>query len=435
MKNNLKIRALNALLVCATVLTTQTSYAAVHHAEDMETMKVGTLQTSDHPAWEGMLAGNANGQPITDWKIASGGGHNWVAADGGTISGGDRYMDIFNFNNVTGRAFWRFAGGNAANALPTNINAPTSVWLRYTLTIKSFDNPVDSAADAGGPFIITRLNSSWSYKTVFKPKDKSYINGSTTNRFFYELEKDVSTPAGELRHVLLEDKLGQPKLNTVYLLVTRYDFDATGLLVGAAAWVNPSYADLGSPDLASTFPASNQYDTFVNPLMSVDMTTYNGNLTYDNLMLASSWDDVVPNPASSDGAVKLVNISTRGEVGIGDKVLIGGFVVSGSGPQKVLVRAVGPTLGDFGVSGTLADPVVTVKKSDGTEVGTNDNWGANANSADIVTVSQTVGAFPLVAASTDAALLMTLDPGGYTVTVSGAGQTTGVALIEVYSYE
>jgi hypothetical protein len=265
-------------------------------------MTVGTLQTSDHPAWEGMLADNANGQPITDWKIADGGGHDWVAEDGGMIDGGDRYMDIFNYNNVTGRVYWRFADFSEDNALPTDIGEATSVYLRYTITYKSFDNPTDTSPDADGPTIITRFNGSWSFKTAMNSKARHYIAGSTEHRFFYEIEKDLATPAGNLNHVFLEDhpRVGPKAIDTVYLAVTRYDFDDSGVLVGVAAWVNPNYDSLAAPDVEAVLPDANQYDTFVNPLLSLDMTVYNGHMTFDNIVIAKSWDDVVPMAADTD---------------------------------------------------------------------------------------------------------------------------------------
>jgi sugar lactone lactonase YvrE len=136
-------------------------------------------------------------------------------------------------------------------------------------------------------------------------------------------------------------------------------------------------------------------------------------------------------------AARLVNISTRAVVGTGGNILIPGLVISGTGSETLLFRAAGPVLTSFGVSGALAQPTLTVTRAasgstPATDVATNTGWGTNANASEIASVSSTVGAFALPAGSADCALLVTLQPGAYTVEVSGVGGTTGVALAEVY---
>jgi hypothetical protein len=128
---------------------------------------------------------------------------------------------------------------------------------------------------------------------------------------------------------------------------------------------------------------------------------------------------------------KLTNVSARTQVGTGADVLITGFNVSGNVPKKLLLRAVGPTLGAFGVGGTLADPVLDVRPL-GVDnvVATNDDWRGTAT---LKAAFASVGAFAFAADnSRDAALAIELPPGAYTATVSGKGGTTGVALVEVY---
>ncbi|MBL9202461.1 MAG: CotH kinase family protein [Opitutaceae bacterium] len=125
---------------------------------------------------------------------------------------------------------------------------------------------------------------------------------------------------------------------------------------------------------------------------------------------------------------RLINVSARNRVGTGDDILIAGFSVAGTGSKQLLIRAVGPTLAAFGVPGPLADPTLRVLDARGTVVGANDNW--------LTTLAPTfaqVGAFPLAAASRDAALLLTIPAGGsYTIQVSGVNNGTGEALVEVY---
>ncbi len=130
---------------------------------------------------------------------------------------------------------------------------------------------------------------------------------------------------------------------------------------------------------------------------------------------------------------RLINVSARAQVGTGDGVLIAGFVIEGATSRTVLIRAVGPTLANYGVGGFLADPQLELTQtvSGATVViAGNDNWGGNAQ---IVSLGHAVGAFALASStSQDAALLVTLPPGIYSAKASGVGNTTGVALIEVY---
>lgn len=128
---------------------------------------------------------------------------------------------------------------------------------------------------------------------------------------------------------------------------------------------------------------------------------------------------------------KLSNIATRGFVGTGTNIVIAGFVISGSGAKTLLIRAVGPTLGSFGLSGLLADPQLSIYRS-GDAILTNDDWSTGAAPATTSTVATEVGAFALPAGSKDAAFVVTLPAGAYTVQVSGANATTGLALVEIY---
>ncbi|MCF3648190.1 WD40/YVTN/BNR-like repeat-containing protein [Synoicihabitans lomoniglobus] len=149
----------------------------------------------------------------------------------------------------------------------------------------------------------------------------------------------------------------------------------------------------------------------------------------------------VPDREGVFPAAHPINLSTRGRVGAGEDVLVGGFVVEGASAIRVLVRAVGPGLAQFNVGNPLADPTITVQSADGTLIGTNDNWESQAHPGDQTTIlneiletSRVVGAFPLDAHSTDAALLLWLSPGTYTATVSGNPTTSsgGEALFEIY---
>ena len=130
----------------------------------------------------------------------------------------------------------------------------------------------------------------------------------------------------------------------------------------------------------------------------------------------------------------LVNISSRATVGSGDNVLVPGVVIEGTAPKRVLVRAVGPSLAEFGLTDLLADPQFTILR--GSEpIGSNDNWTEFTKQTELAAATDDAGAFTLADDSKDAAAIFMLEPGAYTVVVSGAGNTTGTALVELYSLD
>jgi hypothetical protein len=144
--------------------------------------------------------------------------------------------------------------------------------------------------------------------------------------------------------------------------------------------------------------------------------------------LVEVFDLDVPEPFT---AQKVLNLSTRGDVGTGDRALLVGFVVNGTSAKKVLIRAAGPALGALGVSGVLTDPFLRVFQGS-TVIRENDNWESGNNLALLREGSAKTGAFAFPAGGKDAAVLLTLPPGSYTAQVSGVAGATGVGLVEVY---
>lgn len=135
-------------------------------------------------------------------------------------------------------------------------------------------------------------------------------------------------------------------------------------------------------------------------------------------------------PLPSGESQRLINLSARGLSGPGEAVLSGGFAVTGNAPKKLLIRGVGPTLTKLGVNGAIPDPFLTVYR-DQKPIAKNDNWG-NLDSKSISAAAVQVGAFGLVAGSKDAAMILTLAAGSYTIEVNNLEKDTGVALIEIY---
>ena len=121
---------------------------------------------------------------------------------------------------------------------------------------------------------------------------------------------------------------------------------------------------------------------------------------------------------------RLFNISTRLNVLDGDNVLIGGFIVTGTEPKKVLLRGIGPSLGEFGISNFLEDPMLELHKSDGSVV-LNDNWKDTQQ-------TEIEATFIPPSDELEAAIVATLDPGLYTAILRGINAGTGIGLVEAF---
>lgn len=136
-------------------------------------------------------------------------------------------------------------------------------------------------------------------------------------------------------------------------------------------------------------------------------------------------------PNSTAG--RLANISARLQVGVGEDVLIGGFVLRGLPDKRVMIRAIGPSLSSGGIMNALADPILELHDSTGAVIATGDNWGDNANRQEIIDT----GIAPLSPnESVILARLPSSDTGvAYTAVLQGAGNTTGVGLLEVYDLD
>jgi cytochrome c peroxidase len=158
------------------------------------------------------------------------------------------------------------------------------------------------------------------------------------------------------------------------------------------------------------------------------LLTLSGNALYTD----AKWSD----PFRADGTITLtnvpggtpaqaLNISTRLEVGTGDNVMIGGFIIKGNSSKSVLIRGLGPSLSNLGLTGVLLDPVLALRGADGALLFQNDNWKDDQRTQIEGTVFQpTDDREPVIVAS--------LPPAAYTAILTGKNQTTGIGLIEIY---
>lgn len=139
--------------------------------------------------------------------------------------------------------------------------------------------------------------------------------------------------------------------------------------------------------------------------------------------------------AFEPGGGRPLNISTRLRVQTGDNVLIGGFIAAGSVTKKLVLRAIGPSLASLGISGFLADPRLELHDHNGVLIASNDNWKINDQSQQSQE-AEIIATHVPPANDLESALIATLEPNqGYTAVVRGAGDTSGVAVVEAYDLE
>ena len=127
---------------------------------------------------------------------------------------------------------------------------------------------------------------------------------------------------------------------------------------------------------------------------------------------------------------RLVNVSTRTQIGIDGGLLTAGFVVEGEGAVRLLIRGIGPELGLLGVPGSLPNPALKLFNVSQEVIAENDDWGSTGG--ELSQAMATVGAFPLTSGSKDAALVIEIEGGAYTVQLSSADGVVGQGLVEIY---
>jgi len=203
---------------------------------------------------------------------------------------------------------------------------------------------------------------------------------------------------------------------TSALVASNGDWGNSAALVALSTQVGAFPLTPGSKDAAV------QYSAFPG--------TYTAVVGGGAATLGAALVEIYDTDASANFTSRISNISTRGQIAAGD-MLIAGFVISGDVRKRVLIRAVGPTLASFGLSGVISDPKLEVF-SDGTLISSNNDWTERAVTSQVANASSVVGAFPLAANGKDAATVLQLPPGAYTVQVSGVGSASGTVLVEIY---
>jgi plastocyanin/uncharacterized protein YggT (Ycf19 family) len=153
------------------------------------------------------------------------------------------------------------------------------------------------------------------------------------------------------------------------------------------------------------------------------------------VMVVNASPTPTPTPSTTPPTTSiLANISTRSFVQTSDNVMIGGFIVQGSQPKRVIIRAIGPELTGFGVPNALANPTLELHNGAGALIGFNDNWQTTVIGGVIThdQVQEIINSGRAPADMSESAIIADLPAGNYTAIVRGLNSTTGVALVEVY---
>ena len=274
------------------------------------------------------------------------------------------------------------------NALGTTVSRSA----RLTVAVPSVGSLVNLSVRANGERLIVGFVTEGPVKAVVRAVGPTLSNFGLTGVM---ADPQVSLPLSGT----INDDWGTPM---------RAELEAAFSRVGAFPLPDPA-----SKDAAVIVPVSGVNSAVVSPATGAG-----------GIVLAELYD-------MRETGGHLINVSARAQVGREANALIAGFVINGNVPRRVLIRAVGPTLGSqHGVPNVLANPVLELYRTVNGQndlIATNDDWGTDPE----VVAGPALG-FPLDAGSADSALLVTLAPGAYSALVRGFGGTTGEALVEVY---
>ncbi len=352
-----------------------------------------------------------------------------------TVSGlnsGDSLVGI-DFRPATGELFGlgsqsRLYSINQETGVATQIGAGGAFTLNGTRFGFDFNPTVDririvSDTDQdlrvnpnNGALSFTDASLAYASGDVNNGQDPKVVGAAYTNSFAGAAGTVLYDIDSSLDILVIQNPPNDGKLNTVGSLgvdtTDEVGFDISGVSgVAYAALTVSGTSNLYAINLvtgAATAPAGATLPATIAPA-------------------ALSGETVVDIAATVNPGSRMLNISTRGRVGTGDEVLIGGFISRGGVNARFLLRAIGPSISGS-VMGTLADPVISLRDKDGNVIVTNDNW-KSSQEAEITAT----GLAPMN--DNEAAILMRLPPESYTAIVSGSGGSTGIAVVEVYSLQ
>ncbi len=353
-------------------------------------------------------------------------GVNGNQADNSAIDSGAAYIFVRSGSTWTQQAYLKASNTGASDffGISAAISGDTVVVGAYgedsAATGVNGNQSNNSASDSGAAYVFVRSGSTWTQQAYLKASNTGatdYFGGSVA------ISGDTVVVGAFEEDSAATGVDGNQTSNSAVNSGAAYVFVRSG-----STWTQQAYVKASNTGASDFFVvAAISGDTMVVGASGEDgaATGVNGNQASNGA--TDSGAAYVFNGLPATGPLQ--NISTRAEVLTDTKVLIGGFVISGTGTKQVLVRGLGPTLTDFGITGALADPTLalhhTNDQGQDSIVATNDNWKQTQQAA-----IQATGKAPTH--DSEAAILQTLDPGNYTAVLAGKNNTTGIGLVDVY---
>jgi hypothetical protein len=353
-------------------------------------------------------------------------GVNGDQASNGAIDSGAAYVFVRSGSTWTQQAYLKASNPESGDhfGISVAISGDTVVVGAYgedgAASGVNGNQASNGAVDSGAAYVFVRSGSTWTHQAYLKasnPGAADFFGGSVA------ISGDTAVVGAFEEDSAATGVNGDQASNGAIDSGAAYVFVRSG-----ATWTQQAYLKASN---------SGAGDFFVAVAISGDTVVVGASL--EDSAASGINGNQADNSATNSGAAyvfnglpataPLRNISTRADALTGSEVLIGGFIISGTGNAQVLVRGLGPTLGDFGVTGVLADPTLalhhTNNQGQDSIIATNDNW-KNTQQAAI----QATGKAP--AHDSEAATLQTLAPGNYSAVLAGKNNTTGVGLLEVY---
>jgi len=393
--------------VVTNTLGTATSQPATLTVEAMASAPVFTAHPANRvvsPLGVATFEVSVSGTPTPQvrWQWSGDGGANWAdLANAGAFSGvATSKLTVVATSEVPTGALLRALATNTAGAATSN---------SATITVRKEENNNPPAGNSS-----TRLVA-LAARAAAGSGDQTLIMGFVVNGNKEVLVQGVGPGIAASVPTALTD----PRLE-----LYRFQSGSFTKVDENNDWVNTSAITEARARLGASALAAGSKDAAL--LKSISGGVYTAHVASGGsagVALVEAYD------ADVGGSSRLMALSTRTVAGAGDATLIAGFVLEGNGPKTVLIRGLGPELALRGVQGVLADPKITVYRGSNV-VGSNDDWGGTS---ELKEAFDAVGADRLASdTSKDAAMLVTLNPGAYTVHVTGAAGTTGVALVEIF---
>jgi hypothetical protein len=415
----IRAAAANDLVIEGTISSTGTLTASASTANGSGGTTVTTLTGNKTPdtgnAAAGFYQASAPGSSAQTLAIVSPSGQALVLTqNGSSVDGGSGTVDSSGKLTVTTSANQTIAVNvSAANA---SLNATVTDAQGRTTTFTGFNAASAAVADQR----VLNISARTTAGGAAQPAIVGFVISGLESKTVL-----IRAIGPTLRDFGLTTALTAPKLELLRL-------GASAALASNTGWstaANPAEISATAARIGAFPLGSGSADSVI--LTTLAPGSYTAVVTAADGRAGTSLLEVY-DVSGGSAAQRLANLSTRASTGAGEATLTAGVVVTGSAPKRVLLRAAGPALAQFGVTGVLARPQLTLTTQAGATIATNAGWSTSGDAAAIAEAAANTGAFAFASGSADAALIVNLAPGAYTAQVTGVGGTNGVALIEVY---